>query len=194
MKKLYITFTLGLIIATLIGIFYFTGYQKASAEIPKGIVMEDINGTSVSFDQLPKKLKLVEFMYTKCPDICPITTYKIKHLRDELVKQKVFGTKIEFITITIDPKYDTREILEYYSKTFDMKETTGWHLLRGDEEETKQLAESFNFRYRDPGSGLYIHTSNSYLLDENNRLIEVFGMGERGFDSKEVLEKIKKAM
>lgn len=194
MKKLYITFTLGLIIATLIGIFYFTGYQKASAEIPKGIVMEDINGTSVSFDQLPKKLKLVEFMYTKCPDICPITTYKMKHLRDELVKQKVFGTKIEFITITIDPKYDTREILEHYSKTFDMKETTGWHLLRGDEEETKQLAESFNFRYRDPGSGLYIHTSNSYLLGENNRLIEVFGMGERGFDSKEVLEKIKKAM
>ncbi|ENQ3080526.1 SCO family protein [Bacillus sp. WLY-B-L8] len=194
MKKLYITFTLGLIIAIGIGIFYFTGYRKASAEIPKGIVMEDINGTSVSFDQLPKKLKLVEFMYTKCPDICPITTYKMRHLRDELVKQKVFGTKIEFITITIDPKYDTIEILEHYSKTFDMKETTGWHLLRGDEEETKQLAESFNFRYRDPGSGLYIHTSNSYLLDENNRLIEVFGMGERGFDSKEVLEKIKEAM
>ncbi|WP_242223460.1 SCO family protein [Bacillus cereus group sp. BfR-BA-01380] len=194
MKKLYITFTLGLIIAIGIGIFYFTSYRKASAEIPKGIVMEDVNGASVSFDQLPKKLKLVEFMYTKCPDICPVTTYKMKHLRDELVKQKVFGTKIEFITITIDPKYDTKEVLEHYSKTFDMKETTGWHLLRGDEEETKQLAESFNFRYRDPGSGLYIHTSNSYLLDENNRLIEVFGMGERGFDSKEVLEKIKKAM
>ncbi|MDC2863744.1 SCO family protein [Bacillus sp. BP-3] len=194
MKKLYITFTLGLIVVTLIGIFYFTGYRKAAAEIPKGIVMEDVNGTSVSFDQLPKKLKLVEFMYTKCPDICPVTTYKMKHLRDELVKQKVFGAKIEFITITIDPKYDTNEILEHYSKTFDMKETTGWHLLRGGEEETKQLAESFNFRYRDPGSGLYIHTSNSYLLDENNRLIEVFGMGERGFDSKEVLEKIKKAM
>ncbi|WP_020059876.1 SCO family protein [Bacillus sp. 123MFChir2] len=194
MKKLYITFTLGLIITTLVGIFYFTGYRKASAEIPKGIVMEDIDGTSVSFDQLPKKLKLVEFMYTKCPDICPITTYKMKHLRDELEKQKVFGTKIEFITITIDPKYDTKEILEHYSKTFDMKETTGWHLLRGDVEETKQLAESFNFRYRAPGSGLYIHTSNSYLLDEHNRLIEVFGMGERGFDSKEVLEKIKNAM
>ncbi|HDX9580081.1 TPA: SCO family protein [Bacillus pseudomycoides] len=194
MKKLYITFTLGLIIAIGIGIFYFTGYRKASAEIPKGIVMEDVNGSSVSFDRLPKKLKLVEFMYTKCPDICPVTTYKMKHLRDELVKQKVFGTKIEFITITIDPKYDTTEMLEHYSKTFDMKETTGWHLLRGDEEETKQLAESFNFRYRDPGSGLYIHTSNSYLLDEHNRLIEVFGMGERGFDSKEVLAKIKNAM
>ncbi|MEH6976929.1 SCO family protein, partial [Bacillus pseudomycoides] len=43
-------------------------------------------------------------------------------------------------------------------------------------------------------SGLYIHTSNSYLLDENDRLIEVFGMGERGFNSKKVLEKIKNAL
>ncbi len=194
LKKIYITFTLGLVIVIGIGIYYFTDYRKASAEIPRGIVMEDVNGTTLSFDQLPKKLKLVEFIYTKCPDICPVTTYKMKHLRDELEKDKLFDKKIEFITITIDPKFDTKEILTTYANTFEMKKTKGWHLLRGDEDETKKLADTFNFQYRDPGSGLYIHTSNSYLLDENDRLIEVFGMGERGFNSKKVLEKIKNAL
>ena len=74
----------------------------------------------------------------------------MKHLRDELEKDKLFGTKIEFITITIDPKFDTTEILTTYANTFEMKKTKGWHLLRGNEDETKKLADSFNFRYRDP--------------------------------------------
>ncbi|MFD3447286.1 SCO family protein [Microbacteriaceae bacterium 4G12] len=191
MRKWYITFVVVLVIATLGGIFYFTEYRKMSMTLPKGIVMEDISGKQVSFDALPKKIKLVEFMYTKCPDICPVTTYKMKHLRDELEKQHKFGTKIEFITITIDPVNDTKEVLTKYAETFQMKQTNGWLLVRGNEEDTKKLADSFKFLYRDPGSGLFIHTSNTYLLDENNRLIEVFGMGERGFDSKKVLKKIE---
>jgi protein SCO1/2 len=194
MKKLYITFVILLIIAIGSGIFYFTEYRKMTMDLPKGIVMKDINGTELSFDALPKKLKLIEFMYTNCPDICPVTTYKMKHLRDELFKKDEFGKKIEFITITIDPARDTTEKLTKYSQTFDMKETNGWHLLRGDEKATKNLAQSFNFLYRDPGGGMYIHTSNTYLLDEDNHLIEVFGMGEKGFDSQKVLKKIEQAM
>ncbi|MFX3625202.1 MAG: SCO family protein [Ectobacillus sp.] len=194
MKKWYIIFVLLLAAAIAGGIFYFTEYRKMAMELPKGIVMKDISGEEVSFDALPKKLKLVEFMYTNCPDICPVTTYKMKHLRDEFVKRNEFGTQIQFITITIDPQRDTQEKLEAYAKTFEMKKTDGWYLLRGDEEETKKLANSFNFLYRDPGGGMYIHTSNTYLLDKNNRLIEVFGMGEKGFDNKKVLKKIEDAM
>ncbi|MDG4656719.1 SCO family protein [Ectobacillus antri] len=192
MKKLYITFVLMLIIAVGCGIFYFSAYRKLTMELPKGIVMENITGENISFDALPKKLKLVEFIYTNCPDICPVTTYKMKYLRNQLVKDGSFGKNIEFITITIDPARDTKERLYEYAETFDIKE--GWHVLRGDEDQTKMLAKSFNFLYRDPGGGMYIHTSNTYLLDENNRLIEVFGMGEKGFNQDKVLKAIQEAL
>ncbi len=191
MKKLYIISALVVILGISAGIFYFTVYRNSAMELPKDIVMTDISGDKVSFDTLPKKMKLIEFMYTNCPDICPVTTYKMKHIRDELVKNKQFGKHIEFFTITVDPKRDTEEALAKYADTFQIKKNDGWYVLRGTEADTKKLAKAFNFMYRDPGNGMLIHTSNTYLLDENNRLVQVFGMGESGFDNEKVLKKIK---
>ncbi|MCP8968232.1 SCO family protein [Ectobacillus ponti] len=194
MKKLYITFfsLLALLIGG--GIFYVSAYNKTNTKVPTDIAMQDVNGKEVVLGKEPKKLRLVEFIYTNCPDVCPTTTLKMKALRDQLVQDGSFGKSIEFWTITIDPARDTQDVLKAYAKTFDMQKADGWYLLRGTEKDTKKFADAFSFLYRDPGDGRFIHTSNTYLLDENNRLLEVFGMGENGFNNERVLKKIKAAM
>ncbi|KHF27213.1 hypothetical protein LR68_03963 [Anoxybacillus sp. BCO1] len=64
--------------------------------------------------------------------------------------------------------------------------------LRGSEEDTKKVADAFDFLYRDPGNGMLIHTTLTYFLDENNRVIATFGMGEKGFDKEKVYKEIVK--
>lgn len=191
MKKLY--WTLGSLFVLFVGagIFYFSVYRQWQMELPRDITMETAWGEEYRFSEMEPKVRLLEFIYTNCPDICPNTTFKMTKLRQKLEQQHVFGNKVEFITITIDPARDTREKLQAYAKTFGIQPTDkGWVLLRGSEQHTKQVADAFKFQYRDPGNGMLIHTTITYLLDENNRVIEQFGMGEKGFDTEEVYSAI----
>jgi protein SCO1 len=190
MKKIYITFIVLLVLGIGTGIFYFTEYRQSKMAFPEDVTMETLEGNTYSFKDLPPKVRLLEFMYTNCPDICPNTTFQMKQLKEKLKKEGVFGDQVEFITITIDPKRDTKEVLQQYAKTFDIHEDEGWYLLRGSEEDTLKVADAFDFKYRDPGNGMIIHSSFTYFLDENNRIIEIFGMGEKGFKQDEVYKEI----
>jgi protein SCO1 len=194
MKKLYIVFVLLMVAGISAGIYYFTDYRQSKMEFPKDVTLETYKGEAYSFKNMEPRVRLVEFMYTQCPDVCPNTTFQMKQLRDELVKKGVFGSKVEFLTITFDPVRDTKEVLQKYADTFEMEKTDGWYLLRGEKQDIKKLADNFNFQYRDPGTGQYVHTSATYLLNADNEVIKVFGMGENSFNKDKVYKAIMKQL
>lgn len=190
MKKIYITFTALLIIGIGAGIYYLQVVRPGDAELPEDVVMENAFEGEYSFADMPKKARLVEFMYTDCPDVCPLTTVKMSELRQKLMKEGVFGDKIEFLTITINPEDDTREVLQEYANRFEVDSADdGWKFLRASEEETEKVADSLDFLYRDPGTGDIIHSTFTYFIDEDNNLLEKFAMGE-GFDADKVYNRI----
>lgn len=190
MKKLYIAFVVLLILGISSGVLYLKVIRPGNAELPKDVVMETAFGDEYSFADPPKKAKLIEFMYTNCPDVCPVTSLEMSKVRNALEREGVFGDKVEFITITIDPKHDTQEVLQDYAKRFEVtSDDEGWVFLRGSEEDTKKLADSLGFLYRDPGTGDIIHSTYTYFLDEDNNLREQFTMGQ-GFDREKVFKRI----
>src|SRR5699024_1234338 len=190
LKKIYITFTALLIICIGAGIYYLQVVRPGDAELPEDVVMENAFEGEYSFADMPKKARLVEFMYTDCPDVCPLTTVKMSELRQKLMKEGVFGDKIEFLTITINPEDDTREVLQEYANRFEVDSADdGWKFLRASEEETEKVADSLDFLYRDPGTGDIIHSTFTYFIDEDNNLLEKFAMGE-GFDADKVYNRI----
>lgn len=193
MKKIYIWFISLLVIGIGAGIYYFTGFRQSQMEFPKEVTMQSTTGMDYSFKDMPEKVRLLEFMYTNCPDICPNTTFQMADIRDRLIKDGLFGKKVEFMTVTIDPARDSLPVLKEYGKTFKTDKAKGWYILRGTPEDTRKLADSFEFQFKDPGSGFFIHSSATYLLNDKNRVIDVFGMGEKDFDRDEVYKKIKKA-
>ncbi|WP_108670121.1 SCO family protein [Peribacillus acanthi] len=192
MKKYYISFVVLLIIGISSGIYYFTEYRQSKMNFPEDLTLESHLGQAYSFNNMEPKVRLVEFMYTQCPDVCPNTTFQMKHLRNELENEGVFGKEVEFLTITFDPEKDTKKVLHDYANTFEMDKIPGWHLLRGSDEDVKKLADNFNFQYRDPGTGQFVHTSATYLLNKDNEVIEVFGMGEKTFKKEKVFNAIMK--
>jgi len=196
-KKVYFISTALIILGITSGILFFV-LRDANATIPDNVSLVTQNGDPYVFKEADKKLKLVEFMYINCPDICPTTTQKMNLLKKQLEKEGVFGDKIQFITITIDPYNDTPEALTTYMKNFDIENDGNWIFLTGDPknikqdlQEIKSVAEPFKFQFRDPGDGYYVHTSLTFLVDENNKFIKKFPMGE-DFNNKEVFNKIMK--
>lgn len=190
MKKIYISFAVLLVIGISAGIYYLKVVRPGNTELPQDVVMETAFNETYSFEELPKKARLIEFMYTNCPDVCPVTTLEMSKLRHSLEEAGVFGDKVEFLTITINPEDDTQEVLKNYANQFEVESSDdGWVFLRGSEEDTKKLADSLDFLYRDPGTGDIIHSSFTFFLDENNNLLEQFTMGE-GFDRDKVYKRI----
>ncbi|MEI3610752.1 SCO family protein [Pseudogracilibacillus sp. SO30301A] len=193
-KKHYIGFISILIIGIIAGVYYLEVYRPGTAELPKDVVMETAFGEEFDFTDMPKRVKMIEFMYTQCPDVCPVTTLEMSKLKHELEKEGVFGDEVEFITITIDPKRDTTEVLRDYASRFEVTSSEdGWTFLTGSEENTKKIADALGFLYRDPGSGEIVHSTYTYFLDEDDNLLEQFTMGE-DFDREKAFNRIMRTI
>lgn len=197
MKKIYLISSLAVFLLIAAGISFFL-IRDASAKIPENVTLINQNGDTYNFGEDNTELKLVEFIYTHCPDICPTTTQKMVQLKQGLEKSGVFGRDIEFITITIDPYRDTPDVLQEYMSGFEIENNKHWIYLTGDQENIKvdqrkirQVADSLQFQYKDPGNGQFVHTAFTYLVDKNNKFVAKFPMGE-DFDKQKVYEEIMK--
>ncbi|WP_053366789.1 SCO family protein [Bacillus sp. FJAT-27245] len=192
MKKTIIICAIAIALGIGGGIGFFK-VRDAMAKIPDDVELVTHENKAYSFGEDKTKLKLIEFIYTHCPDVCPTTTQKMSALKKDLEKKGVFGNKVEFITITIDPYRDTPEVMSKYMDSFEITNDGNWIFLTGDKnnlknshEQIRKAAEPFQFQYKDPGNGFFIHTTFTYLVDENNKFIEKFPMGKE-FNRKEVL-------
>lgn len=152
--------------------------------------LPDLNGQSISQDSFTGKIRLVEFIFTHCPDICPATTSNLIRLQSPLKENNWFGQRVQFLAITFDPERDTPEVLRQYAKRMGM-DMSGWTVLRGQEEETKQLAARYNIDIRKLGDGQFVHTITSLLLiDGNHQVRKIYKMGEE-MDNEQILKDIE---
>jgi protein SCO1 len=95
------------------------------------------DGKPIALAGLRGKVVAVTFIYTGCPDICPLLTEKMARVQDELGRN--FGAKIVFVSITLDPEHDTSEVLKQYAQLFDVK-PEGWAFLTGSPEAIRDAA------------------------------------------------------
>ena len=73
------------------------------------------------------KVVLVTFIYTRCPEICPMLTVKMAHLQKDL--GKAFGKDVAFVSITLDPERDTVEVLNDYAEALGADPTAQFGVL-----------------------------------------------------------------
>lgn len=189
MKKAYIVFFALLFLGISSGIYYVTAYQSSNYQLAD-VPFTTVNNNSFSYYENPTNLRLVEFMYMNCPDVCPTTTSKMKNIKDGLMEKGVFGNQIEFLTITIDPEYDTDDRLKDYANTFEMKEEEGWYLLKTDDQNTKAVTGSVGFAYERTGGRYLNHSTKLYLLDNSGTVQSTYDMGNQ-LDEQTVLKDIE---
>ena len=89
----------------------------------------------ISNDDMIGKVYVLEFFFTRCPDICIEMNQNMKLLDEEFGDSNDFG----IISITIDPNNDTPSILKKYSEALDVK-SQYWHFLTGEKDYIYDLA------------------------------------------------------
>jgi len=138
------------------------------------------DGAEVTLASLRGKVVAVAFIYTWCPDVCPMLTDKMARVQDELGPD--FGTKVAFVSITVDPERDTPEALKEYAEAFDAN-FAGWSFLTGEPEAVRAVARRYGVVALPAADGQVDHTLLTTLIDRRGTM-RVQYLGYR-FDEEE---------
>jgi len=124
-------------------------------------------GETVSLEDFRKKVVLIYFGYTFCPDVCPITLSNLKLLMLGLGEK---AEDVQVIFISIDPERDTYEKLKDYVPYFHPT----FIGLTGSEADIAALAkkyQTFYLKQNVESEAVYLmaHTDVVILVDQSGR-------------------------
>jgi protein SCO1 len=128
----------------------------------------DQHGQQRELSALRGQAVVLTFIYTRCPlpDYCPRMMLNFREISERLAGR--LGRDVTLLTITFDPRHDTREVLERYARFFKVQ-GPGWHLLTGSPEEIQKVTEAFGIEFW-PEEGLFTHNLQTAVLDPQGRL------------------------
>lgn len=125
-------------------------------------VLRAQDGTEVTLAQFRGKAVALAFIFASCSSTCPILTAKMATVQDRLGSD--FGSRIIFLSITVDPEHDSPDVLKRYAETFGA-DLTGWKFLTGSPNAIQAIERRYGvFAARIP-SGDVDHTNLISVVD-----------------------------
>lgn len=191
-QRYWFVIAAGVLALLIVGVFGYQYWQKSQIPVLKQMndfTLDSIDGSAYNFYEHNKKVRLVEFMFTHCPDICPATTFNMSKLQEQLKAEGLFGSKVEFVTITFDPERDTPEVLQKYAEQFNV-DFSGWHFLRGEEAEIATVTKDFGMATLKQPDGSFAHTARIFLVDKDGNMRRAYGMAS-DMDMDLILQEMK---
>ena len=145
--------------------------------------LKDQNGKLFDFGKARGKLVLVTFIFTTCPDVCPLLTAHFAAIQRALDARKIHDYLL--LSITTDPETDTSSKLRDYADRYKA-DFSRWSFLTGSRAELAKVWRDFGVNVVKNQSGQVQHTTFTTLVDRHSeRRIDYYGDKWR---EKEVLQ------
>jgi protein SCO1/2 len=145
------------------------------------ILQKAADGKEFALDKFRGKVVVLEFGYTSCADVCPVSLALLKQARERLGPLR---DKLQVVFVTVDPQRDTATRLKTYLAQFD----PSFIGLTGSEEQmaairaaygisaTKKMVEGSKSDYT------MGHSSYLYFIDPQGRLRALMPFGRPAED------------
>ena len=99
--------------------------------------LRDQFGEPVSLSDRRGDVVILTFLYTYCPDICPVVAGHLADVYDALAQNPDTIAQVSLIAVSVDPQRDTVERAHEYSSQYGMLNT--WSYLVGTEEDLAEV-------------------------------------------------------
>lgn len=166
-----------LLIVVALGIVALIVFQNRGRQIPKlpvystvpdfSLVTED--GRRVSSGDLKGSVFVADFIFTRCAGTCPVMSGQMRELQNAFLDLP----DVRLVSITVDPEYDTQEVLQKFAKQYGAKPQK-WMFLTGDKATIHHLAQKgFRLGVSEEGGSAaepIIHSTKFVLVDKQGRI------------------------
>lgn len=90
-------------------------------------------GEPFGSQQLQGRVWVANFIFTRCPSICPKFTGELKKIQQRTVRD---GGKLQLVSFSVDPDFDTPEVLKAYAEKYEANPAR-WTFLTGEPTQVK---------------------------------------------------------
>jgi protein SCO1/2 len=148
-------------------------------------------GRAHSRDDLKRRVTILLFGFTHCPDICPTTLLNLSAVLDRLGEN---SSLVQIAFITVDPERDTAAVLRDYMDSFG----PNFVGLTGEPDAIRRVAKAFKVFFQKvplPGGDYTMdHSVAIYALDKQARVRLMFTINRPLDDiAHDILELLREA-
>lgn len=129
--------------------------EKSSGE-KEGLQIKQRHHAQISSDKKRRQKKhqkddtlrgrpyILTFIFTRCPvpNFCPRISQNFSQLQDAIKSDPALATKARLLSITLDPKFDTPEVLRAYGE-HQHADPGAWTFATGEPAQIDSLTQSF---------------------------------------------------
>lgn len=134
--------------------------------------LQDADGHAVKLSDFGGKIVVLHFIYTNCPDSCPLHAEKIAQIQ-KMVNITPMKAQVQFVSITTDPRRDKGQVLRDFGENHGL-DPVNWVFLTAkpgqSENVTRELAKSYGVEFKVLDNGEQMHGVLTNVIDQKGRL------------------------
>jgi protein SCO1/2 len=109
------------------------------------------------------------FLYTHCPDVCPLTAAQFRAAQTQL---GVDAARVRFLAVSVDPEGDTPAAVTAFSVAHDLKDN--WRYLIGPRAALAAVWSAYGIGAFAQPTGISVsHNDAIYVIDGKGREREI---------------------
>ena len=140
----------------------FAGGELDPPQPTPDFTLTDQAGQKVSLADQRGKLVLLTFLYTNCPDVCPLITQNLNQALQMLGTQR---DDVRVLAVSVDPEGDTPKSVDEYAKAHHL--LPEFHYLIGSRDELTKVWKAYDVAAVASDPELVDHTAYTMLVDQS---------------------------
>lgn len=144
----------------------------------------DQTGAPLTDDDLRGKTVVVDFIFTRCPDICPTLSTQMAAVGEALGPAPFDGPALHRVSVSVDPDFDRPAVLADYARGYGAS-ADDWSFLTGETGEIEALVEGLAQMVErrgltEDGAPRIAHSQRLLLVDPDGGLRAFHPIDEAG--------------
>lgn len=144
---------------------------RLEAQVAPGFTLMDHRGETVRLSDLRGRAVALTFIYTSCPDVCPLIAEKLRWVYEPLPEEQ--RDEVALVAITVDPENDTQETMVAFSAKHQLSDIPNWYALSGDRVTLEPVWQAYGIWpgtvAASGGSMAMGHTDAVYVINAEGR-------------------------
>ena len=139
------------------------GTDLGATAAPDFTLTDGLTGRAVTLSAQRGQVVALTFLYTSCPDVCPLTATRFRSAQTELQSD---ASRVTFIAVSVDPDRDTPQAVQAFSAAHGLG--SNWFYLVGARAQLTPVWASYGIGVQ-AGSTTVTHNDAVYLIDARGR-------------------------
>lgn len=127
-------------------------------------------------DIINGKIVVMNYIFTNCPDICPLSTNNMRLIQEQIKKENI--KNVQFVSLSFDPEFDAPNVLKKFAEIRNL-DLSNWIFLTGEKSATDSIIKTVGVLavqndstvFKDGRKIFYfVHTDRIQLMDTDGRV------------------------